>query len=173
MNDSLADAAEDSLPLSREQSILQDFHTSTVHRDSRKLGFIYPRQGPPTSNFSGKIPSSTQLQSFNASAYTGNHELCGLPLTKNCSEDESASVPPSSHRGKGYTNEKDVDMFITPGFYVSVVLGFTFGFWGFVGPLLLRSSWRYSYFMFLDKMKDWTSVTIAVNMARLQRKLRG
>ncbi|KAM7493220.1 hypothetical protein LguiB_027829 [Lonicera macranthoides] len=124
-------------------------------------------------NFSGKIPSSTQLQSFNASTYAGNHELCGLPLIKNCSEDESAPDPPSSHRGKGYTDEKDANMFIAPGFYVSVVLGFTFGFWGFTGPLLLRSSWRYSYFMFLNKMKDWTSVTIAINMARLQRKLRG
>ncbi|KAM7465834.1 hypothetical protein LguiB_013396 [Lonicera macranthoides] len=120
-----------------------------------------------SNNFSGKIPSSTQLQSFNASVYAENHELCGLPLTKKCSEDESASVPPSSHHGKGYTDEKDADMFIATGFYISVVLGFIVGFWGFVGPILLRSSRRYSYFMFLDKMKDWTSVTIAVNMARL------
>ncbi|KAJ0042373.1 hypothetical protein Pint_17592 [Pistacia integerrima] len=37
-------------------------------------------------NFSGKIPIGTQLQSFNASVYAGNPELCGLPLPKNVSK---------------------------------------------------------------------------------------
>ena len=36
-------------------------------------------------NLVGKIPSSTQLQSFDASSFTGN-ELCGPPLLKNCTE---------------------------------------------------------------------------------------
>ncbi|KAL3574879.1 hypothetical protein D5086_022980 [Populus alba] len=44
-------------------------------------------------NLSGKIPSSTQLQSFNASAFTGNPALCGLPVTQKCRED--ADVPQS------------------------------------------------------------------------------
>ncbi|RVW83039.1 putative LRR receptor-like serine/threonine-protein kinase IRK [Vitis vinifera] len=39
-------------------------------------------------NFSGRIPSGTQLQSFDAISYIGNAELCGAPLTKNCTEDE-------------------------------------------------------------------------------------
>ena len=34
-------------------------------------------------NLTGKIPLSTQLQSFNASDFIGN-KLCGLPLSNNC-----------------------------------------------------------------------------------------
>ncbi|KAK1392614.1 Receptor like protein 42 [Heracleum sosnowskyi] len=34
-----------------------------------------------SNNFSGKIPSGTQLQGFNMSAYEGNTRLCGKPLT--------------------------------------------------------------------------------------------
>ncbi|XP_042479779.1 receptor-like protein EIX2 [Macadamia integrifolia] len=38
-------------------------------------------------NLSGSIPLSTQLQSFDASSFMGNPELCGPPLTLNCTED--------------------------------------------------------------------------------------
>ncbi|KAL9411725.1 hypothetical protein AB3S75_045348 [Citrus x aurantiifolia] len=37
----------------------------------------------------GKIPLGTQLQSFNASVYAGNLELCGLPLPNQCPNEES------------------------------------------------------------------------------------
>ncbi|KAM7481659.1 hypothetical protein LguiB_006242 [Lonicera macranthoides] len=126
-------------------------------------------------NFSGKIPSSTQLQSFNASAYAGNRELCGLPLPNKCPgvHESPSPLPFTGGHGKDETGDKDEDTFITIGFYVSVVLGFVVGFWGFFGPLLLRSSLRYAYFKLLDKIKDWICVTIAVNMARLKRKVRG
>ncbi|KAI3908564.1 hypothetical protein MKX01_009366 [Papaver californicum] len=32
----------------------------------------------------GKIPSGSQFQTFDSSAFEGNDELCGFPLTKNC-----------------------------------------------------------------------------------------
>ncbi|KAI8539600.1 hypothetical protein RHMOL_Rhmol09G0195700 [Rhododendron molle] len=35
-------------------------------------------------NLSGKIPKSTQLQSFNASVYSRNAQLCGVPLPDKC-----------------------------------------------------------------------------------------
>ena len=119
-----------------------------------------------SNNFSGKIPRSTQLDTFNASVYAGNDKLCGLPLPL-CPEDESTSFPPPIDHGKAE------DMFVTTWFYVSVVLGFAIGFWAFIGPLMLRSSLRYSYFKLLDKIQDWIYVTIAVNTARVQRKFRG
>ncbi|KAM7489880.1 hypothetical protein LguiB_027364 [Lonicera macranthoides] len=118
-----------------------------------------------SNNFSGKIPLSTQLQTFNASVYAGNDKLCGLPLPL-CPEDELTSFPPpNDHR-------KAEDSFVTTGFYVSVVLGFSIGFWGFIGPLMLRRSWRYAYFKLLDKIQDWIYVMIAVNTERVQRKFR-
>ncbi|KAM7489845.1 hypothetical protein LguiB_027329 [Lonicera macranthoides] len=119
-----------------------------------------------SNKFSGKIPRSTQLDTFNASVYAGNDKLCGLPLPL-CPEDGSTSFPPPNDHGKAK------DTFVTTGFYVCLVLGFAIGFWGFVGPLLLRSSWRFAYFKFLDQIQDWIYVTIAVNTARVQRKFRG
>ncbi|XP_042487884.1 receptor-like protein EIX2, partial [Macadamia integrifolia] len=38
-------------------------------------------------NILENIPLSTQLQSFNASSFVGNQELCGPPLTQNCTKD--------------------------------------------------------------------------------------
>ncbi|GAY32567.1 hypothetical protein CUMW_281300, partial [Citrus unshiu] len=40
-------------------------------------------------NLSGKIPLGTQLQSFNASVYAENLELCGLPLANMCPDEQS------------------------------------------------------------------------------------
>ncbi|KAM7486976.1 hypothetical protein LguiA_002985 [Lonicera macranthoides] len=118
-----------------------------------------------SNKFSGKIPRSAQLDTFNASVYAGNDKLCGLPLPL-CPEDGSTSFLPPNDHGKAE------DTFVTTGFYVSVVLGFAIGFWGFIGPLVLRSSWRLAYFKFLDQIQDWIYVTIAVNTARVQRKFR-
>ncbi|XP_050379777.1 receptor-like protein EIX2 [Argentina anserina] len=61
---------------------------------------------------SGRIPPGTQLQSFNASAYTGNLALCGPPLIANCS-------------GNGTTQADDIkehnnDGLINLGFLISV-----------------------------------------------------
>ncbi|PNX57822.1 receptor protein kinase-like protein, partial [Trifolium pratense] len=39
-------------------------------------------------NLSGRIPIGTQLQSFEASSYEGNVDLCGKPLDKKCPGDE-------------------------------------------------------------------------------------
>ncbi|XP_044473482.1 receptor-like protein EIX2 [Mangifera indica] len=95
---------------------------------------------------SGKIPSSTQLQSFSASSYTGN-ELCGPPLSNNC----TVSVPTSGdqNRGEKEGNEDEVDWF-----YVSMALGFVVGFWSFIGPLFFSRRWRCMYFQFLSSLQD-------------------
>jgi Leucine-rich repeat (LRR) protein len=53
-------------------------------------------------NLTGRIPSSTQLQSFNASVYTGNEQLCGLPLLK-CGGVVN-SPPPTVVYGKDESN---------------------------------------------------------------------
>ncbi|GJT74257.1 leucine-rich repeat-containing protein [Tanacetum coccineum] len=46
-------------------------------------------------NLSGRIPSSTQLQSFPSEWFAGNSELCGLPTMKKCLGDErSRKYPP-------------------------------------------------------------------------------
>lgn len=96
-------------------------------------------------NLSGKIPSNTEVQRFEASSYAGNPELCGSPLPNRCPEDEPAQ--PSAIVIQ-YHHEDEI---ITPGFYVSMGIGFILAFWGFLGSLFFNRSWRYAYFQFLDR----------------------
>ena len=117
-------------------------------------------------NLSGKIPKGTQLQSFNSYSYKGNPTLCGLPLLKKCPEDEMKQDSPTrSIEDKIQQDGNDM------WFYISIALGFIVGFWGVCGTLLLNNSLRYAYFHFLNKIKDWFYVTIAINMAKVRRSL--
>ncbi|XP_031126947.1 receptor-like protein EIX2 [Ipomoea triloba] len=116
-------------------------------------------------SLSGKIPTGTQLQSFNASFYAGNSGLCGDPLPK-CSPD----APPQNNNN--YNDYEEGDDFLDRGFYISMVLGFSLSFWGFVVTLILKDSWRLTYYEFLNDVKDWLYVKIRIYLARLQRKLR-
>ncbi|KAL6320125.1 hypothetical protein AAG906_004634 [Vitis piasezkii] len=117
-------------------------------------------------NLSGMIPRGTQLQSFNTSSYEGNPTLCGLPLLKKCPRDKAEGAPNAYSYEDGIQQDGN-DMW----FYVSIALGFIVGFWGVCGTLLLNNSWRYAYFRFLNKIKDWLYVTTTINMARLRRSL--
>ncbi|KAM5573163.1 receptor-like protein EIX2 [Rosa sericea] len=114
-------------------------------------------------NLSGRIPTSTQLQSFDASKYIGNLELCGPPLTPNCSRDGATQADDNK--------EHDKDGLISLGFFISVVLGFVTGFWMVCGSLLLKTSYRYAYFRFLDNAKDWIYVKTSVYKAKVRRTL--
>ncbi|KAH9679459.1 hypothetical protein WN943_027303 [Citrus x changshan-huyou] len=116
-------------------------------------------------SLSGKIPLGTQLQSFNASVYAGNLELCGLPLPNKCADEESTPSP--GRDDDANTLEDEDDQFITLGFYVSLTLGFFVGFWGVCGTLMLNRSWRYGYYNFLTGMKDWLYAAAAMNKSNL------
>ncbi|KAK4391142.1 Receptor-like protein EIX2 [Sesamum angolense] len=102
-------------------------------------------------NLSGNIPSGTQLQGFNASVYAGNNGLCGPPL--------AACLPPD---GPSSANDSKFDA----GFYISTLLGFVLGFWGFIVSLVLKNSWRKAYFELWNKIWNWTTSTI--NARRLR-----
>ncbi|GLT44390.1 hypothetical protein SLA2020_182930 [Shorea laevis] len=93
----------------------------------------------------GKIPLGTQLQSFDASCYVGN-ELCGLPLMENCNE-VNERVP-----GTGNDAGKDMDGDKVNWLLVSMALGFVFGFWSVLSPLVISRQWRYTYYQYLDKI---------------------
>ncbi|KAE9447982.1 hypothetical protein C3L33_20133, partial [Rhododendron williamsianum] len=124
-----------------------------------------------SNNLSGKIPISTQLQSFNASAYSSNPELCGVPLPNKCPGEEETTESPNTAHAKDKNIQEDDDSSITQGFYVTMGLGFFFGFWGVFGTIIINSRSRHGFFMFLNHITDWIYVTIALNWARLQRRL--
>ncbi|KAJ9679437.1 hypothetical protein PVL29_021386 [Vitis rotundifolia] len=115
-------------------------------------------------NFSGRIPSGTQLQSFDALSYIGNPELCGAPLTKNCTEDEES-------QGRDAIDENEGGHEI-PWFYIGMALGFIVGFWGVCGALFFKKAWRYAYFQFLYDVKDRVYVATAIRWNRLRNNLR-
>ncbi|CAN6568094.1 unnamed protein product [Malus baccata var. baccata] len=110
--------------------------------------------------FGGKIPTGTQLQSFDPSFYDGNPQLCGPPLKKPCDIEETSPDQVS--------NEEDKDgQLIRYGFYISMVLGFFVGFWGVCGSLIFIREWRYTYFKFLNSLNDWLYVRVVL----IKRKL--
>ncbi|KAM3706044.1 hypothetical protein ACJW31_03G123400 [Castanea mollissima] len=123
-------------------------------------------------NLSGQIPSTNQFQTFNdPSIYEGNPHLYGPPPLPT-----SLSMP--SDRNAEHKDQEDIhvhnngeDQFEKLWFYLSIALGFIVGFWVVCGSLLIKKSWRHTYFCFAEKMKDRLLVVIALNMAHLQRKI--
>ena len=122
-------------------------------------------------NLSRQIPSSNQFQAFDPSIYEGNPQLYGPPPLPT-----SFSMP--SDRNVEHKDQEDVhvhnngeDQFENLWFHLSIVLGFIVGFWVGCGSLLIKKSWRHTYFCFADKMKDMLLVVITLNMAHLQRKI--
>ncbi|PWA74487.1 leucine-rich repeat domain, L domain-like protein [Artemisia annua] len=93
-------------------------------------------------DLSGRIPLGTQLQTFDASAYTGNAGLCGPPLPQKCSGDDDFGVPPVGETdGDGEsTNE------LKKWFYIGGACGFATGFWMVCSALLLNRRGRHVFF---------------------------
>ncbi|KAB2597713.1 LRR receptor-like serine/threonine-protein kinase GSO1 [Pyrus ussuriensis x Pyrus communis] len=112
-------------------------------------------------HLSGKIPTGSQLQTYEPSVFAGNPLLCGIPL-QTCSPDETTPAEQPVVKNQ----DEDNDGFITPGFYVTLGLGFVVGFWGVCGSLIFNRSWRYMYFKLLNGLNDWLYVKVASFMQR-------
>ncbi|XP_050138233.1 receptor-like protein 2 isoform X1 [Malus sylvestris] len=117
-------------------------------------------------NLEGSIPTSTQLQSFNASAFEGNLKLCGAPLPNECLPIKG--IDADSNNNQGVDNGHQF-----PWLYIFTALGFIVGFWVVFGSLIVKKTWRYAYFQFLDHVQDRLYVMITVRMTMMKRRLRG
>ncbi|KAI9092722.1 hypothetical protein K1719_027519 [Acacia pycnantha] len=107
-------------------------------------------------HFNGQIPLGTQLQSFDAWSYTGNPELCGAPLQKNC------TIPATR---QSELKEMDDNAFLK-SLYLGMGVGFAVGFWIVCGSLFLNREWRHTYFRFFDGMIDRIYVIVAIRLRR-------
>ncbi|CAL2236449.1 unnamed protein product [Prunus armeniaca] len=96
-------------------------------------------------NLTGEIPKSTQLQSFDQFSFIGN-KLCGPPLEVNCSN-TNGTVPPVADQKHGGS-----DLLEDGWFYLSLGLGFLFGFWSVLGSLLLNLPWSIVFSRFLNSI---------------------
>ncbi|PWA51905.1 leucine-rich repeat domain, L domain-like protein [Artemisia annua] len=116
-------------------------------------------------NLSGRIPSGTQLQSFEPSRYIGNAGLCGPPLTK-CPGDKELEVTPVV--GESKSDGEAIDELMR-WFYIGGAAGFVTAFWIVSGTLLLNRRARHVFFQCQDSLKDWLYVKVAVFMAKWRR----
>jgi hypothetical protein len=92
----------------------------------------------------GKIPQIKQFATFLETSYEGNIGLCGFPLKEKCTHEEPRSSPPISketHLNSG--NAIDWN-------FLSVELGFVFGFGIVIGPLMFWKKWRICYYKHAD-----------------------
>ncbi|CAN1344616.1 Receptor-like protein EIX2 [Linum perenne] len=80
-------------------------------------------------NLSGRIPLSTQLQSFDPSSFINNKGLCGSPLNVNCSSADK------------FVPVEGIEDSNSDWFSVSVVLGYVVGFCGIVVPVAVHQQW--------------------------------
>ncbi|CAL5091992.1 unnamed protein product [Urochloa decumbens] len=115
-------------------------------------------------NLSGRIPTGRQLDTLNAdnpsSMYIGNTGLCGPPLEKNCSGNNTFI------HGNQRSNMQEL---YPMSFYLGLILGFVAGLWIVFCVLLFNKTWRISYFWLIDKLCDKVYVFVALRWARLSR----
>ncbi|CAL9204298.1 unnamed protein product, partial [Musa hybrid cultivar] len=117
-------------------------------------------------NLSGSIPTGNQLQTFtDPSIYIGNPYLCGSPLPKNCTVNIAKAIEEEQNEDSSESRME------TLWLYTSITLGFITGFWMICGSLLLRRTWRITYFRAIDNMIDKLYVVMVVIVAKYRRKL--
>ncbi|XP_057758472.1 receptor-like protein EIX2 [Arachis stenosperma] len=113
-------------------------------------------------NLFGRIPSGRHMDTFGASFFEGNPNLCGEQLHKTCPEDMTLTKPqePTTH------DDADDNSDFYEALYMSLGFGFFTGFCGLLGPLLFWRPWRIAYLRFLNKWADYIYVIVALKMCR-------
>ncbi|XP_058771327.1 receptor-like protein 6 [Vicia villosa] len=95
----------------------------------------------------GQIPLGTQIQTFQADSFEGNKGLCGPPLINICKENGGKGLPPHASETPNSHNESPIDWN-----FLSVELGFIFGFGISILPLIFWKKWRLWYSKHVDEM---------------------
>ncbi|KAL4018852.1 hypothetical protein IC575_022478 [Cucumis melo] len=110
-------------------------------------------------NFSGEIPREGHLSTFNeASSFDENPNLCGDPLPMKCVKENSSESPSKSI--DNYLDQDQEDKWEGWLLYIMIILGYIVGFWGVVGSLIWKKSWRYGYYKFVDEATYKVHLTI-------------
>ncbi|KAL7111395.1 hypothetical protein ACP275_05G084300 [Erythranthe tilingii] len=100
-------------------------------------------------NMSGPIPTGHQLQVLeDPSIYSGNPRLCGPPLMKFHTEEKPAPTPTPQEEEE--EDEDEDERLEEIYFYAFVISGFATSFWGFVGLLLFKPTWKQALFRLVE-----------------------
>ena len=92
-------------------------------------------------NLSGEIPTSTQLQSFEASSFIGN-QLCGPPLPNDYTAGNKKTPAGVEDEGEEEDDGDEEEYW----FHLGVAVGFAVGFLGVISPLVFYGYYRRVYF---------------------------
>ncbi|KAL2577564.1 hypothetical protein GLYMA_U006500v4 [Glycine max] len=106
-------------------------------------------------SLSGRIPSGRHFETFEASFFEGNTDLCGQQLNKTCPGDGEQTT--AEHQEPPVKGDDSV---FYEGLYISLGIGYFTGFWGLLGPLLLWRPWRIAYMRFLNRLTDYVYVCL-------------
>ena len=106
-------------------------------------------------SLSGRIPSGRHFETFEASSFEGNIDLCGEQLNKTCPGDGEQTT--AEHQEPPVKGDDSV---FYEGLYISLGIGYFTGFWGLLGPLLLWRPWRIAYIRFLNRLTDYVYVCL-------------
>ncbi|RZB61480.1 receptor-like protein EIX2 [Glycine soja] len=106
-------------------------------------------------SLSGRIPSGRHFETFEASSFEGNIDLCGEQLNKTCPGDGDQTT--AEHQEPAVKGDDSV---FYEGLYISLGIGYVTGFWGLLGPLLLWRPWRIAYIRFLNRLTDYLYVCL-------------
>ncbi|KAL3635735.1 hypothetical protein CASFOL_020282 [Castilleja foliolosa] len=101
-------------------------------------------------NLSGPIPTGHQLQTLNeTSNYEGNSGLCGAPLLKKC-HINNETPPKVEHDTEDDDDDDNGEISYKIYLSASIISGLATGFWGTVGVLVFKRSWRLALFRHMD-----------------------
>ncbi|OIV95325.1 hypothetical protein TanjilG_07481 [Lupinus angustifolius] len=120
-------------------------------------------------NFSGPVPIDNQFLTYEPSVYAANPYLCGHGLKNKCPGDDSGEVP----RSKGH--EDNDDEYGKKGIeekmllYSVIAVGFASGFWGVIVVLIMKKSWRYACFRWVEDATDEVYVEVVIKVAKLKK----
>ncbi|RDY09441.1 putative inactive leucine-rich repeat receptor kinase XIAO, partial [Mucuna pruriens] len=103
-------------------------------------------------SLSGRIPSERHFDTYEASCFEGNNDLCGEQINKSCSGDGEQRT---KEREEEAVNGKGDDNDFKEALYMSMGIGYFTGFWGFLGAILLRRPWRNAYGRLFNKMTNY------------------
>lgn len=96
-------------------------------------------------NLSGMIPDLRHLQTFEASSFSGNPELCGRQVQRKCND----QTPNSGQEVQGEESVHWWDLW-----QVGMGMGFAIGFGNVVGILAVSRRLRTKYYQFVDGTLD-------------------
>ncbi|KAL3747868.1 hypothetical protein ACJRO7_016650 [Eucalyptus globulus] len=97
-------------------------------------------------NLSGAIPNKNQFGSFDESSYYGNHLLCGLPLSNNC----STTININCSATESCTKAKEDGFIDGETFYISFGVSYTMVLLVIPVVLFINPQWRQGWFHYVE-----------------------